>query len=201
MQHHPATFVALAGLFAAGVLALAGCQTESGRVGINDTTPAETASAQVLPTALIEFSDQAPRKLVEDLQQIKPVADTPGPVTIILGDINNKTGVTPSTDFEVAMARMRNNLINSTIANSKLRFVERRARMEQLSRREEVGSPNGAKGPMPYDPATTYTLNGDFYRIHRGNTNYYYMEFQLVSFATNQIVFSNRYDVKQVKTD
>lgn len=183
-------------------LCVTACQSQqSGRIGINDTTSAETASAQVLPAALLEFSDQAPRKLVEDLSQIKAIQDTNGPVTVILGDINNKTEVTSSNDFEVAMQRMRNNLINSSVANSKLQFVEPRARMEALSQREQVGSPNGTKGPLPYDPGKTYTLLGDFYRIHRGNTNLYYMQFQLVSFATNQIVFSNRYDVKQVRTD
>lgn len=184
-------------------LALTACQgPESGRVGVSDTTPAETASAQVLPTALIEFSDKAPRELVRDLSHIKAIQDTKGPVTVILGDINNKTGIVSSNDFEVAMQRMRNNLINSSVANSKLQFVEPRARMEALSRREQVGSPNGTKGPLPYDPGKTYVLLGSFYRINRGNTNLYYMQFHLARFANNVIVGpAMTYTVKQVQTD
>ena len=55
----------------------------------------------------------------------------------------------------------------------------------------------GRLEPAPYDAATTFALNGDFYRIGRHNVNLYYMEFQLVHFGSNEIVFSKRYELKQ----
>ena len=64
-------------------------------------------------------------------------------------------------------------------------------------RQRELGT--ASENEPRLDPQTTFVLNGDFYAIHRGNTNQYYMEFPLVSFATNEIVFSQRYDVKQLQ--
>lgn len=200
----PATLLPLA--LAALVLPLAGCfgpphGEASGRRDVTDTTGAEQASPKILPVALIEFSDQAPRELVRDLNNIPRIRDTQGPVTIIMGDINNRTRIVSSDDFEVAARRLRNNLINSDFAQSKMTFVERRQRMERLADRESVASEGLLASPPDYDPQLTYALNGDFYRVARGDTNLYYMEFQLVSFATNEIVFSNRYDLKQVVGD
>ena len=64
-----------------------------------------------------------------------------------------------------------------------------------------VASENILADPPVYDPRTTYALNGDFYRIGRGETNQYYMEVQLVHFASNEIVFSDRYDAKHSTKD
>lgn len=183
------------------LLLLPGCGNDGRRIGISETTQAELKSEKVLPVALIEFSDQAPRRLIEELASLPIINQTQGQATIILGDINNRTGIVPTTDFELAASRLRNNLINSRIAQDKMKFVERRARMERLAQREQVASGDYLADPEDYDPATTYALNGDFYRIERGDTNQYYMEFQLVHFGTNQIVFSDRFDVKQITGD
>ncbi len=193
-------------LFAAAVSAAlaVGCSEpkQTGRIPTSATTLPEKDSAKVLPAALDEFADQAPRNLVQQLSGLPIVRDTPGQVTVILGDINNQTSIVSSTDFEFAMAKMRNKLINSRFASDKLVFVEKRARLGRLAAREDVVNKNPdaqkAVGPDAYDAQTTYTLNGDFYRVARGDTQTYYMEFQLVNFATNQIVFSDSYEVKQV---
>ncbi len=198
----------LAGLLA-GVMgfagALGGCVTDrgnsGGRVDISATTEAELDSAKVLPASLIEFSDQASRRIVQDLVILPRIRDDAGRVTVILGDINNKTGIVSSAEFELVTARLRNNLINSGMARGTLRFVERRARMQDLAAREGVASDQVLADPPDYDPATTYAMNGDFYRISRGETHQYYMEVQLVHFASNEIVFSDRYDDKHSTRD
>ena len=172
-----------------------------GRIGIHETTEAEWDSSKVQPVSLVEFSDQASRRIVEDLVQLPRIRDDAGRVTVIIGDINNKTGIVSSTEFEVVLARLRNNLINSQVARGTLKFVERRARMQDLAAREAVAEGEYVADPPNYDPATTYALNGDFYRISRGETHQYYMEVQLVSFATNEIVFSDRYDAKHSTKD
>jgi hypothetical protein len=188
-----------------GLLFVTGCVTDrgnsGGRIDASATTEAELDSAKVLPVSLVEFSDQASRRIVQDLVQLPGIRDNAGRVTVILGDINNKTGIVSSTEFEVVTARLRNNLINSDYARGTLRFVERRARMQDLAAREGVASGQILADPPDYDPETTYALNGDFYRIGRGETNQYYMEVQLVHFASNEIVFSDRYDAKHSTKD
>jgi hypothetical protein len=182
-----------------------GCQSWRGssgnRIEVTETTEAEWDSAKVLPVSLVEFSDQASRAIVQDLVNLPRIRDDAGRVTVILGDINNKTGIVSSTEFEVVTARLRNNLINSDLARPTLRFVERRARMQDLAAREAVAEGEFVADPPNYDPQTTYALNGDFYRIGRGETNQYYMEVQLVHFGSNEIVFSDRYDSKHSQKD
>jgi len=191
--------------FGALTLALAGCVNDrgssGGRIGIHETTEAEWDSSQVQPVSLVEFSDQASRRIVEDLVLLPRLRDEAGRVTVLLGDINNKTGIVSSTEFEVVTARLRNNLINSGAARGTLKFVERRARMQDLAAREAVADGEFVADPPNYDPQTTYALNGDFYRISRGETHQYYMEVQLVHFASNEIVFSDRYDAKHSTKD
>lgn len=187
----------------AGAMVLAGCDNPprgkaSGRVDITTTTAEERDSQKLLPVALIEFSDQVPAKLFQELSVLPQIKDATDRVTIIMGDIDNRTRIVPTSDFQVAAARIRNNLLTSPVGRSNFKFVERRARMTDLAARERVASAGELADPADYDPQTTYTLNGDFFRISRGETNYYYMEFQLVHFATNEIVFANRYEVKQV---
>jgi hypothetical protein len=190
--------IGLAAVLSGFVLAAGGCETPSdrGRLEVSQTTEAEMDSEKVLPVTLVEFSEQASHRIVEDLVELPRIRDDAGRVTVILGDINNKTGIVSSSEFEVVTARLRNNLINSDHARGTLRFVERRGRMQDLAAREGVASEQILADPPDYNPATTYALNGDFYRIGRGGTNQYYMEVQLVHFATNEIVFSDRYDAK-----
>lgn len=197
--------MALLGCVALMAGSIGGCKSyrgnSGGRLDVNSTTEAEWDSPKVLPASLTEFSDQASRQIVEDLVKLPQIRDNAGRVTVILGDINNKTGIVSSTEFEMVTARLRNNLINSDLARPTLRFVERRARMQNLAAREGVASNKVLADPPDYDPQTTYALNGDFYRIARGETNQYYMEVQLVHFSSNEIVFSDRYDAKHTTKD
>jgi hypothetical protein len=183
---------------------LAGCQSNpSGRVGIMDTTETETESRKVLPTALMEFSDQVARELTADLAEIERIQPSDGQkATLLFGDLNNQTQITSTNDFELMTARLRDNLINSEFARKHVRFVADRERLRRIAEREEVGSKQGYGGPGAYDPAHTYVLTGDFYRLSRGGEqrlNQYYMRFELSHFKTNETLFSSRYDVKQVQ--
>jgi len=181
---------------------LAGCESNpSGRAGIGETMEDETESRKILPTALTEFSDQVARQLTADLADLPRLRDVEGKVTILFGDLNNKTRVTPTSDFELMTQRMRDILINSDFARQHVRFYADRERMRRLARREGVGSRPGAQGPGPYDPQNTFVLLGDFYRVRRGDVGQYMMRFELSHFATGQTVFSNRYDIKQVQND
>ena len=169
---------------------------EAGRIDTSVTTDQELKSAKILPAALMEFSDQVPQDLAVDLAELPLVRDAEGRVTVIMGDINNKTGNVSSNEFELIRSRIRNTLLQSAYVRERIRFVESGGRMDEL-RARELGLAEGLRPAL--EPEQTYALNGDFYRIRRGRTNQYYMEFQLVHFMTNEIIFSKRYDVKQLK--
>jgi hypothetical protein len=183
-------------LFVAVAIGLGvGCETAE-RIDPSVTTDAELHSSQVLPVALIEFSDWVPQQLAKDLADIPLIRDVQQRVTVLMGDLNNKTGNISSDEFELVRSRIRNSLLQSGYVRDRIKFVESNARMEYLRQNERgLGST-----PSPeHDPGTAFALNGDFYRIGRGDTNQYYLEFQLVHFQTNEIVFSKRYDVKQTR--
>ena len=186
----------------------AGCQTPPdyndppARVPVTTSTGAERDSVRIQPASLIEASDEVAQKLVRDLADTRVVREAPDRATIVIGDINNKTRIVSSDEFEMARSRIRNILLNSDYARDRVRWVENRARLLNIAAREGVGTSPETSGPPAYDPENTLALNGDFYRIERhdwqdGDTNLYYMEFQLVHFATNEIVRSYRYEVKQ----
>lgn len=170
-----------------------GCESV-GRIDPSVTTDAELRSSQVLPATLVEFSDWVPQQLAKDLGDIPLIRDAGQRVTVLMGDLNNKTGNVSSDEFELARSRIRNSLLQSSYVRDRIKFVEGGARMEYL-RQFEKGL--GSSPPPSHDPSTSFALNGDFYRIGRGDTNQYYLEFQLVHFQTNEIVFSKRYDAKQ----
>lgn len=163
------------------------------------TTAAERHDPRPLPAALTEYSDQVAESVARDLARISQDQQTPGRITVILGDIINKTGNVRSDEFELVRSRIRNLLLQSDYVRDQVKFVENRARMSRLAERERVASEGFFADPDDYDPKATYVLNGEMYRIHRGEINQYYFEFQLSHFASNEIVFSDRYDLKQVR--
>ena len=190
-------------------LALTGCAKQHhGRVDPYETTYPETRSDRILPVALLEFSDQVPQRLIADLRQLPEMTgrEIEGPATVILGDLRNETGVVPTSEFEAMAQRIRNQLVNAQAVRSELRFVEERARVERIAARERIvttpsDQPAGVRGRFDtgdYDADSTFILIGDFFRSHRGSTNQYYMQFRLIDAATNTIVFSDDYDVKQM---
>lgn len=197
---HRIKFVFATALLLATPLLLTACKTEGRRIGLGETTQAELASPKVLPAALIEFSSQAPQRLVADLSDLPLIEVLNEPATIILGDIENKTQIVSSNEFEIAMERFRDQLLNSRIARDELTFVADRSRLARLAQREEVVGPEGQPAaPDPYDETSTFALLGNFNRIARGGVNQYFMQFQLVHFGTNQLIWSDRYEVKQVQ--
>lgn len=203
---------------AASVWGLLGCSaippsgSRSGRVDVTDTTPAEANSPQVLPTALVEFSDQVTQQLVADMKQV-PELNGAYRVTVVFGDIANNTQIVSTTDFEAFRNRIRQKLMQSRTVLANVRFIESRARMEALRAREGVGqgspdllqqSPGGAAGGMDApDPRYTYFLNGDMYRVARGSrdqVNLYMLSFNLTNAQSGELIWTNSpYEIKQVR--
>ena len=197
-QARQSTF--LAGAAVVGLALAIGCESRpKGRIEIDQTLKSEQSARRILPSALYEFSDQVPQALAQKLADIPQVRDADDRATIIVGDIYNKTGIVSNNEFELVRSRIRNSLLQSAYMRNRLRFVENRARMARIADRELVGESADEAGPPNYDPKTAFAINMDVYRIERGKANYYYLEYQLVHFKSNEIVFSDRIDTKQAR--
>lgn len=207
-QRSVPTVLALAVVFAA-----VGCKgTDSRRVETSETTRPELDDKRQLPVSLIEFREAASADILQALPTARGISETPERVTILLGNINNKTTSMSTTDYEYVASGIRSNLIRARATRDKLKFVEKRRRVENLAAQERVATdpappPAGSEeikwgGGSYYVPDykadTTYGMFMDVYEIRRGKTGLYYIEVQLVAFATNEIVYSFQTETKQV---
>lgn len=201
--------LALLALMLGGV----GCKgTDSRRVPVGETTRPELDDPRQLPVSLLEFQESAAADLLQALPTVRGISDSPDRATILLGDINNKTVSMSTNDYEYVVSGLRSRLIRANATRDRLKFVEARRRVENLAANERVASdpaPPPAQGEeikwgggsyyVPdYDARSTYGLFMDVYEIRRNKTGLYYIEAQLVSFATNEIVYSYRSETKQV---
>lgn len=182
------------------------------RVDPGETTRPELNSGQQLPVSLIEFREAATADILQALPTARGISDAPGRSTILLGNINNKTLTMSTAEYEYVASGLRSNLIRAEATRDKLRFVEKRRRVENLALQERVATPpaqgeaqneeirwGGGSYYVPdYDASTTYGLFMDVYQISRGKTNLYYIEAMLVSLGTNEIVYSFKTETKQV---
>jgi len=182
-----------------GVLLLGGCAssaprgTSGGRVPVGWTTPAEAGDARVLPDDLLAFSDDWSQSLMRDLSALPEFDAAPQRVTIVYGNIRNRTDIISSTEFEMVRERIKDNLLTSRTFRDRFRFIIGRDALEEL-RAREVNDPSVGRR---FDERSTYFLNGSMFRTGRGDTHSYYFNFELVSFGDGTIVWSDRYETKR----
>ena len=138
----PTRLLAATSIAASCMLLLPACSPPkgepTGRAPSTDTTPAERRSPQVSITGLTEQSDLVAEQLMADLNTI-PELNGSYRSTIVFGDIMNKTGIVPTSDFEAFRTKIRGRLHQSQALRAKVRFVESRAKVEELRRREGAG--------------------------------------------------------------
>lgn len=173
--------------------------SSGGRIDPYVTTPGEAGSRLPSTTELGEFSDQVTQQLVGDLAQVPEFNQYRG--TIVFGDLQNKTGIVPTSDFEAMRTKIRTQLMSTSVAKDRFRFVENRQRYEDL-RKRELGSSdvvNENRAPTPAgtritNDEHTYMLNGDMYRVARGGetVNAYYMSFNLMRLSDGELVWESR---------
>ena len=191
-------------------LLAAGCSPprgeSTGRVENTDTTKAERSSPQVSITGLTEKADQVAEQLMADLNTIQELNGSYR-ATVVFGDIMNKTGIVPTSDFEAFRTKIRGRLLQSQALRNKVRFVENRAKIEQLRRREGAGGgdllqQNPGTGVKPLNEEYTYFLNGEMYRVDRGEgqVNLYSMSYNLTGMSSGEIIWTSpSYEIKQVR--
>jgi hypothetical protein len=177
-----------------------------GRVDPTRTTRAEAGSAQVLPASLFEFSDKVAQQLAADMKQV-PALNGEFRQTVVFGNLVNKTGVVPTSDFEAFRTRVRGSLMQSQNVLKNVRFVENKANVDANIRRETGRSADllgeGRRNERAeLDPANTYFLDGEMYRVDRGqaSVNLYMLSYTLTNMASGEIIWQNApYEVKQVR--
>ncbi len=185
-------------LVASGALAAGGCQNpptgqSEGRIPVGQSTSAEAQDPRPLPDDLVDFSDRLSESLIRDLPGVPALMNAPERVTLLYGQIDNRTGIVPSDEFEMVRERMKDNLLKSRTFNERFRFLVDRATLEQIRSREVYDAAVGERFNRP----TTYVINGSMFRSARGPTNFYYMNFELMNFDTGELVWSERYESKR----
>lgn len=195
----------VAGLMLAGVLG--GCSSpprgdSGGRVPIGDSTRAEEGSRLVTTQEMSEFRDESAQRFAEDLMELEEFSEFRS--TIVFGDIVNKTGLVPTADFEAFRTGLRNSLINSKVLRNKVKWIENKARWEDL-KKKELGSggdvlQEGGTADRKLDPEHTYFLNAEMYRISRGGDEMqmYSLTFNLMKASDSEIVINNTYESKRI---
>lgn len=209
MKNLMCQLVVMTGGMLALATGLAGCSSpprgqDNNRVEITDTTPAERNSRLPSTAELTEFSDQVVSQLTADLLSV-PELNGEYRVTVVFGDIVNKTSIVPQTDFEAFRSRIRQKLMQSRTVLKNIRFIENRERWLANRNRELGGSGDLLQeGPRGNDrslnPEYTYFLNGEFYRVARGGetVNYYGMSYNLMKASDSELIWSSApYETKR----
>ena len=183
---------------AATLLLLSGCESPpksryGPRLDPHTTTSGERGAREILPAGWIEFSDIASRQLVADLSEL-PEFNGEYRSTIILGSIENKTGVVSTSEFEQFRARFRGQLVNSRSFTDRAVFRSNRRQMEEIRRREMpeqedlLQEGRGRSSMKAINPDYTYELRGEMYATHRSDSALYSLSLQLYNFSSGELV-------------
>ncbi|MDX2148629.1 MAG: hypothetical protein SFZ23_14020 [Planctomycetota bacterium] len=213
--------VSRSGLFRSGVvggacvglaMVLGACQSpptgySAGRIPVSESTRAEANDRRVQPADLIDASEQVAQELARDIQRLADEDFGGYRVTVAFGDFENKTGNVSTTDFEYVRDRVQSRLMTSRLVRNNIKFVQGRARLEELNQRElgvreDILQEGGSNSTVAArDPNFFFYLNGNMYRVNRGGenrdaTDLYYIKYQLVRASDAEIVFDSDYEVK-----
>ncbi len=125
--------------------------------------------------------------------------------TILLGDIQNKTRVVSTSEFEQFQTRFRGLLVNSSQFKDRLRFRRNRMAMDRIRTREQApaaadplgeGTSSG-RAASEINPDYTFILSGEMYRTARQDSALYSLSLQLYDWDGNLIWQNRPYDFKQ----
>ncbi|GEM_PF-896401 len=197
--------LALAGVVSA--LGLTGCSTpplgdRTGRVEPGRTTEAEQRSGQVYISDLDDATEKMSMKFIADLNGRLAESDfringEQQKVTIVFGDITNKSGSMPSSDIEAIRSNFQSNLMESEDLRARCRFVRDKANFERLRSTEFGPGPTNPTTPgtgvRALDQRFTYFLNSEIYGINRGSTRQFTINFSLMRASDGEEVWKPNY--------
>jgi uncharacterized lipoprotein YehR (DUF1307 family) len=197
-------------VFVSVVIVLAGCGDKtkgysSGRVDLAQTTSAERNSGKILIGDLAAASSKIAEEFVMQLNRIAEEEWSGYRVTLIVGDIANKTSGRArisTTEFEYVRDRILSQLTKNKTFRDNVKVTRKSSRIEQLKTREKMNSGNlldddsNANAIDRGNDKYVYFLNADMYTINRGTTSLYNLKFTVDSAHDGAIVFSENYEVK-----
>ncbi len=199
--------IGVAGMAAAALAG--GCLSQSpppgnsgGRIDVSQGTRAEEGSRLPTTMELGEFRDQVAQQFVQDIMELPEFSQYRS--TVVFGDIVNKTGIVSTTDFEAFRTGLRDRFINSRAMREKVRWIESRQRWEDLNKKELGGGDllqeGAGAGARKINPEYTFFLNGEFYRVARGEdrVQMYSMTFNLMRASDSEIVLNKTYESKRL---
>jgi hypothetical protein len=177
----------------------------SGRVGIHETTAAEASSGKILIGDLASASIQIAEQFVVELNDLVLEEWDGYRVTLIVGDMDNKTtgrARVSTADFEYVQDRILSQLISNKTFRNNVKVTRKSSRIERLKNREGIRPGNlldanvtaGSidRGNEEY----VYFLNSDMYTINRGSTSLYFLKFTVDNASDGAIIFAGDYEVK-----
>jgi hypothetical protein len=160
------------------------------------TPPGEVGAVEIQPGAWVEFSQLVAEQLVTDISRNPPFADAEYRMTIIFGEIINKTDRVSTNEFEQFRNDLRGTLVNTSRFAEKFVFRSNRDSIERI-REREMANP-GASGIPDLNPKYTYALSGEMYLTERFDSALYSLSFQLYSLETGELMWQNvPYQYKQ----
>ncbi len=176
--------------------------TAHGRMRVESTTPGEVGTAELQPGAWVEFSETTAEQLIADLSRTPEFAESEYRLTIIFGDIVNKTNRVSTNEFEQFRNDLRGMLINSNRFSEKFVFRTNRAALERIREREMgVSQGEAASGITGLNPQYTYVLGGEMYLTERFDSAFYSLSFQLYRLDNGELHWQSApYQSKQIVT-
>lgn len=192
---------------AIGVSLLSGCTEppkghDMGRVPVDTTTQGERGDFTLRSADLFAACDEIAQALAVDIRRIVDEEFTGHRITLVVGDITNKTGIVPRATLEIIQTRIVDALSESGVFRDHVKVVECRARMERLNKEgigagpEDILQTGSYQVTPDLNPEYTVYLLGDAYGAHAGSTHTYYISFKLNRAADRAQVFAKAYEVK-----
>lgn len=177
--------------------------------GCDPNPPSGTRDRQQ-PTGprLRQACDEVAQRLAADINGIVEREFRGYRVSLLLGDLENRTGDVPTQDFAYMQHRIKNQLMQSKLFRDSVRVFENRDKWER-TRNKEFGD---REDPDILQTGTDQTaqrvneeyalfLSGEAYAVHRSQSHLYYVAFKLVRASSGEEVFVHDYELVYQQSD
>lgn len=166
--------------------------------GSRSYTPPPPPEA-VRSDSLYEFSGEVAEAIADRIAQEERIAKSPSKVVIMMGNIENRTKGTDTSDFIVTREHLADKLTNSSFFRRQAVLLKDLKRMEAIkadisgaTRRAPSADGTHTVEGITYDPEQVYVLDGFFGEMDRSNKGYtsFFFRCTLTHVRTAQEIFS-----------
>ncbi len=162
--------------------------------------------------SLYDFSGRVAEAIADRIAQDPRIKNSPRKVIVALGQIENRTKGTDTSDFIIIREHLADQLTNSDFFRKQATLIKDLKRFERLKAEfsgggasrpglipDETG--NRTSDAIAYDPNDVYVLDGFFGEITRGGTTYsnYFFRATLTHVKSAQEVFSQGFRADELR--